>query len=252
MGTPQSELNNSITPIEKLIQEGLAQRFYQVFGIHLVYSNAPNKKEMAAKLVQRGVAYPFAFAAVSSEGIRETSYKPHTLLRRGLIYGASHDRMLTYRLNMIPVNTKFDITFEAEAFSDAMAFSKTWLMACLQGALKFSITYGVADVDVHVDMDREIAIPSRDGGVTEIEEYTLSTGLLLEGYFSKDYLGKAQAVVDVEVEGIATPLGSHAPADSEEALLQGKDPSSVQVFLFNRPWTTVPGPAADPIDVEGV
>jgi hypothetical protein len=228
-------MDNSLKPIEHFVDQGLAQRFQQVFGFPLVFSNSPDKRASAKKALGIGLKYPFAFATVTGDAINNTTYRPHALWRKGLVSGISTDGTHAYRLNLIPVTTKFEITFVAESLTEIRRQAKLWLLGSVQSALKFSITYAVTDLDIHVEQDQELSIPTREGGLDEPLEYTMVSNLSVHGYMSADKLKKAQIVTDVELQGY---LGS-------KASIEGLPPQQVaehRVFFFDsrEPTATTP------------
>lgn len=191
-------MDNSLKPIEAFVQQGLAQRFQQIFNAPLIYTNAPDKRAAAAKLVQRGLKYPFAFASVQRDGITEGTYKPHTLMRRGITGYPNADTMTAQRLNLIPVTTEYEITFMAQSFADVRNFSRTWLLAVVQTAFKFSVKYAVVDLDINVVPDKEVNIPQRETGLSEAKEYVATVNVVVSGYMSNSKLKLAQTVESVE------------------------------------------------------
>jgi hypothetical protein len=191
-------MDNQLKPIEHFVKQGLAQRFQQLFGYPLVYSNANDKKASAQKLMQRGLKYPFAFATLTGESVAENTYSPHKLWRRGLVTGTTDDQVLAYRLNLIPVTTEYTLTFLCQSLAELMRFKKLWLLGSINNALKFSILYGTVNFDIHVTPERRISIPSVEGGLTEQREYVAEVTLTISGYLSPDELATIQAVNEIE------------------------------------------------------
>lgn len=232
-------MDNSITPVEDLIRAGFAQRFYETFGYPLNYTTSVDKKAMLARLKGQAPSRgdPFAFATPSEVSIDEARYSPVTLLRRGIASQASHDHVMTYRAHLLPTINTFQFTLLAQSITEVTDFAKAWLFSCLRGHLKFSVTYGVVDLDVHVDLDRNVSIPARTDAVTEENHFELTATFRIFGYLSENQLRKVQAVTEVVVEGFA------ASEEQVKALNpEGKD--SVRVFLFNKPWSNAVGPTA--------
>jgi hypothetical protein len=195
-------MDNSLKPIEHFVKQGLAQRFQQLFGYPLVYSNANDKKASAQKLMARGLKYPFAFATLTGESVAENTYAPHKLWRRGLVTGTNDDQVLAYRLNLIPVTTEYTLTFLCQSLAELMRFKKMWLLGSINNALKFSVLYGTVNFDIHVVPERRISIPSIEGGLTEAREYVAEVTLTISAYLSTDELATIQAVNEIEVETI--------------------------------------------------
>jgi hypothetical protein len=194
-------MDNTLKPIEDFITSGLAERFFKVFGLPLLFYNGPDVKTICAKMLQsRGLpAYPFARAKTMSVAISENLYKPNTLLRRGLKSRASSDNLLTYELDLAPVSTTYEVTFYIQDFASVRKLVKDWIFAGIRNNLKFSVTYGVADIDMDIELDKQISIPTREGGVTEVKEYEIPLQMIVHGYLSEN-IRTVQAVTDLDVE----------------------------------------------------
>lgn len=228
-------MDNKIKPIEDFIHQGLAQKFTSVFDAPLIFSVSNNKKQDAAKRFNGNPTYPLAFASVQSFEVTENQYSQPTLLRQGLKAQQSADRMLTYKLTALPVTTTFLITFLCQDLQTAINFAKKWLIAAVRGDMKYSITYGVVDADVHVDLDRNVQIPSRpDNEMTTVNEFEVTATLRVMGYMS-EAIKPVQAAVTVDVDGVLVDREAY------EALKQG-DREGVQIFTFRKEWNDIPGP----------
>lgn len=230
-------MDNKIKPLEDFVHDGLARRFTQVFGIGLTFSTSANKKQTRKAKLDAGDKYPMAFASVQSFEITENQYSQPSLLRSGLRGQQNADRALTYKLSLIPVTTTFQIYLYAQDIRTVTDFSKRWLISCVKGSLKYTITYGVADIDVHVDLDRSVSVPPRaDNELTAVNEFEVTCMLRVQGYMSESELEAMQAVTNVEVNGVLIDK------QQEDALTQeGRE--GVEVFRFNREYETTPGPA---------
>lgn len=233
----ETRLDNKVKPIEEFIHQGLVQRFYQVFGCPLQITNSPNKKEQYVKAQGGKVKYPFAFASISSFALSETSgYKALSMVRRGIYSGSSSDNLKTYQLRQIPVATTFEIEFYTADYRSTLNFAKSWLFSAVQGTMKFSVTYGVASVDIHIDMDKNVNVPPPDGdGFSAPKEYKTAVNMIVHGYMSDNGLNDAQAVTSIEVTGLMAGPG----ADVQALLNNGTAP---QVFYFKSKWPDVNGP----------
>lgn len=232
-------MDDSLSPIEDFINTGLSQHFFKVFKVPLLIYNGPDVKAALRDKLQKANnkdMYPFARARTSNFALNETSYKPNTLVRRGLHGQASHDNTLTYKLSMIPVATTFEVEFYTQDMRSLRLFSKQWLIAAARSSsMKFAVNYGIGPVDIDVKLDKQISVPPREGGVTEVKEYMLTTNMVVNGYMSED-LTHSQAVTELDVEAATTALNQ----DNSDA---------VQVFLFNRKWDDRPGIAGSADDI---
>ncbi len=230
-------MDNKITPIEKMVKEGLVQSFRRVFDTDLTITNTSNKRELVAKRSQgRPIKYPIAFAELSSVSLpSQGTYKAQALMRRGLVGQATSDNLGTFKLSMIPMDSAYQILYITNDFSQAEKFGKTWLMAAVGGFLKFNILYGVADVGISLELDRQVSFPQRDASPNAVEEYEVTTNLVINGYASHDALMNQQAAVSVETT-------MYISDQTEKALMQEDSEGTVQVFRFNREWPQGNGP----------
>ena len=232
-------MDNSLNPIEDFINTGLKERFFKVFSVPLLFYNGPDVKSAIRKKLkdpEKANIYPFARARLSGVALNEMSYKPNTLLRRGLHGGASHDNTLTYKLSMIPVIFTYEVDIYTQDLPSLKHLSKLWLLSATRNNLKFTVSYGIGPIDIDVKPDRQLSIPPREGGVTEVKEYVMTSNLAVHGYMSED-LSTSQAVNQLDHEGQIQALGN--------------PDERTQVFLFQSKWPDVQGAEAsanDPID----
>jgi len=229
-------MDNSLNPVEKFIASGLRERFFKVFKIPLLIYNGPDVKAVIRNKLKKPEdvnIYPFARAKFSTLAINETSYKPNTLLRRGLHGQVSHDNTLTFKLSMIPVVTTYEIEIYVQDMATLNLMSKRWLIAATRGTLKFAVNYGVGSLDIDVKPEKQLSIPTREGGLTEPKEYVMVSTMTVNGYISDD-LTTSQAVDELDTEGQVQALG--APDDR------------TQVFLFKSAWPDIQGPQASAND----
>lgn len=223
---------DTLKPLEALIEAGLGQRFYQVFGFELLFTNAPDRKKVIAERLRQNPQSktPFAFASIQTFSKSETRYSPQALLRRGLQGNATHDKVQTYNLRLIPVTSTYQITLITTDLDRLKLASKRWLFCHVERSLNFSITYGVSDIDISVDLDAELSIPPRTGGIEEAPEYEATANLRVEGFMSKD-LERAQAATEVVQEGRV------GDAEAIEAAIRtGDNRGTTQFFEIRRPW----------------
>jgi hypothetical protein len=232
-----NQLDQRINPIEAFIYKGLADRFYQVFGAVLTYTTSQDKKAARAKMLgNKDTGYPMAFAVLKTIAVDETRYSPKSLLLRGVTSGASSDSKLTYKAQFVPVVISFEITFLSQDIKEVTALAKEWIFASIGGYLKFSVSYGVVDLDIGNDLDREVQIPEKKAGLSDVNEYEMITNMRVLGYLSPDNLSKVQAVTDLKIQGLMGPQADY------EALKNATQGHNGQIFMFNRQWNSIPGP----------
>ena len=244
-------MDNNITPVEDFIRQGLNNRFKNVFGTNLLFTNSSDQKLTLAKLREKnsgttgqspgvGSDYPYAFASLTEMGLMASpSYKPNTLLRRGLTAMAATDSRVAYKLELIPATTSYEITFISNDFEQVKSFAKSWLFAKVGGWLKYSIVYGVANLDINVEPEERITIPQKEAAPSEVQEYSVVTSVVVHGYLSKDKLSEVQAASSVQMDGFVVPDATNL----DQAWAEVASGDAVQVMLFKRDgWNTLVGP----------
>ena len=237
-------MDNKISPLEAIIDVGLAKKFLKTFGVPLSLTLSSNRKQEQAKRLKETPKYPMAFAKATSWDITENSYSQQTLLRHGLKGQQNADGMLTYNLKLLPVTTTFAISYLCQDAQDARAFAKAWLFAATRGSLKFTVLYGVANIDIAFDLDRSIQVPERaDNETTSVNEMEVLTSLRVMGYMSEDSLQTVQTATAVEINGELIPA-----QDAATAALQQGGREGVEIFSFKRGWDNTPGPAGSATD----
>lgn len=243
MSIPVSnQLDQRINPIEAFVYKGLADRFYQVFGTVLTFTTSTDKKAARAKqLGNKDSGYPMAFAVLKTLAIDETRYSPKSLLLRGVTSNASTDSMLAYKAQFIPTILTFEINILSQDMKEITALAKEWLFAAIGGYLKFSVSYGVVDLDISSELDREVQIPEKKTGLTDVNEYEMITNIRVLGYLSPDNLSKVQAITNITVEGF---VGQEA----DYKVLAETASNNGQAFYFNRKWNSTTGPSGSAMD----
>lgn len=235
-------MENLPVSVEAMIEKGIQERFAKTFyGCPLVFTNASDKKQVIAKIKQdtgQGPVYPFAIAVLNNFQISTVpSYKAHTLMRHGLVSQSNSDSTVAYKLSLIPVESTYAIEIYHNSFDKVKLFAKRWMFATLGAKLNTTVAFGTADLDVRVEMDRSIPIPTREASPSEIQEYVATSNFNIQGYASEDAMEEVQAVTSVEIDGRVL---------SAEEILNGilAPGAGKQVFAFRNKWPAIPGPAA--------
>jgi hypothetical protein len=237
-------IDNKISPIEDFIKQGLAQRFKQTFGCVLTYTTSLNKKAARAKLMQSKAGYPMAFASLKTWSIDETRYSPKTLYLRGVSSQSSTDSKLTYKIKPLPVTMTYEVTFYSQDMNEMTTLGKKWLFAIMEGGLKFNILYGVADIGIALDLDRELQFTEKTNELTETDQFEMIATMRIHGYLSPDHMETVQAITEIVEEGFV----------GDQALLQALEPGARgehQLIMFKR-WNDVAGPQGSVDDPRSV
>ncbi len=221
----ETTLKNNTKTLSSYIEQGLSQKFRQIFGFPLLFVETPNRKEVADKR-QQEQQYPFGFASLSTISVNRQSYNAKSLLRLGLKSQANDDYTNTYSLNLVPIKTVYSISCLFQSRQEVQDFANLWLISSIAKKLNFSITYAVADIDIHCMLTDTLSMPKPDIGIADVKEFELTAEIEVDGYANRD-LKLEQAATSVEVEGVIKDLGQ----TQLEALSLRPDS---QVFLFKR------------------
>jgi len=237
-------IDNRISPIEDFIKQGLAQRFNQTFGCALTYTTSSNKKAARAKLMQSKAGYPMAFASLKTWVIDETRYSPKTLYLRGVSSQSSTDSKLAYKVKPLPVTMTYEIAIYSQDMNKLTSLGKKWLFAIMEGGLKFNILYGVADIGIALDLDRELQFNEKKNELNETDEYEMIATMRIFGYVSPDYIETVQAITEIVEEGF---VGNPALL----AALEPGERGEHSLFLFKK-WNDIAGPPGSADDPRSV
>lgn len=239
-----SIIDNSISPVEDFIKQGLAERFKQTFGTPLTYTTSTNKKAIRAKQLQSQSGYPMAFATLKSFAIDETRYSFKTLFTRGVSSQANTDSRLTYKVKPLPAILVYEITFIDNDSQSLANIAKSWLFAVATGSLKFSIMYGTVDMSIAIDLDREINFTDKKNELTETDEYEATATLRVFGFISPNTIQTQQAIVEVQLENVVgDEVAYSALADQNRGEHQA---------IFFRKWNDIAGPEGSADDPKSI
>lgn len=227
-------IDNKVSPIEDFIKQGLAQRFNKTFGCALIFTTSTNKKAARAKLMQSQSGYPMAFATLKNWTLDETRYSPKTLFMRGISSQSTSDSKLTYKIKPLPVVMTYEITMYSQDMNELTGLAKKWLIATVQGGMKFNVLYGVADIGIALELDRDLSFNEKKNELTDTDEYELVAMMKVGGFISQDYIEQVQAITEIVEEGFV----------GDAALLEALEPGERgehQLILFKR-WNNIVGP----------
>jgi hypothetical protein len=219
----------SVKPIEDFIFEGLIKRLREVFGAHVVLSNATDEIQTLAKLKLQNVKYPFMFVSLTSLNPTKDSYRAMPMIRRGFDIFLSTDNKQVLKVSAMPVDFVFEVKYFHNDFPAIVRFAKRWLFSAAAGFMKFTIIYGES-FDIGFLLSEDISIPKREANPENIQEYPVVSTITCRGYMSEEKLRNQQAATEVDVTAY----------QSEQAKKAGST-----FFAFNKKWDTPTMPVLD-------
>lgn len=207
-----SNTQTQIQPIDYFIFAGFQKRFQQEFLCRCAFINQNDKTRILERIFGEGnpLTYPYAYFELQAVSANNESYNANDLGRRGLIVNENSDSTLqTARL--LPVNFEIDITFITNKFmgveqGSVMAFTRRWMFGRRFGYLKFSIDYGLQNINIGVTSGESVSIPQREN-ITESEaKYELKVNSIIHGYVSEPVLGIKGDAKKINLTEQVTPL----------------------------------------------
>jgi hypothetical protein len=190
-----SNTQTQIQPIDYFIFAGFQKRFQQEFLCRCAFINQNDKTRILERIFGEGnpLTYPYAYFELQTISANDESYNANDFARRGLVINANTDSTFQ-TARILPANFEIDITFITNKFmgvepGSVMSFTRKWLFARRFGYLKFSIDYGLQNINIGVTNGESISIPQREN-VTESEtKYELKVNSKIHGYVSEPVLG---------------------------------------------------------------
>lgn len=195
----------SIKPIEDFVFEGLVGRLHEMFGAHVVLTNATDEIQTLAKLKQQNVKYPYLFASVTTMGITKDSYRAAPWIRRGLDVFVSNDNLQVLKVSLLPTDFVMEIKYFHNDFPSIVKFAKRWLFASAAGWMKFTVVYGES-LDIRVTLEETVSIPKREANPENVQEFPVVSSLTIQGWSSEEKLRNQSAVVQVDVDSYLSEL----------------------------------------------
>lgn len=207
-------LNLKLDPIETFIFSGLQQRFLEVFEAKSIWVTSSDKAKLLQKLFGTSgssandlqVTYPYAFLTLGTVAVAENRQSRKALGLYGLQTAViTDDAKRAYRVKVAPVDFTVSVEFVTNNYQDVLRYVNTWIFARDNGWLKFNIQYGQALASVSLDMDSSLSIPQREADLSNVQDYTVASTLVIQGYMSFPVLMEQQ-LVDTVVT--TTEIGS--------------------------------------------
>lgn len=181
-----------IEPVERLILDGLTQKFAKAFNCkQTMITSAYEKTRLLAQRKAGGqLQYPMAFLKVTGIGAATDRYVSPYLARTGAQIVASDDDNSALSVKLLPSNFQVEIEYRTNEFDlsvehSVLAFSRKWLFARRNGYLKFNVAYGKISLMIGAILDESVSVPERSSPTEQTPEYLVTTSLQLLGWISE-------------------------------------------------------------------
>lgn len=214
----KSGVNLKLDPVEKFIFSGLQERALEVFEAKSIWATSTDKTKLLQKLfgnvatgaTETKVSYPYMVFTLGTLAQNETRGN----LKAQLMYGLQSaikmddDMKRVFRAKLLPIDFTTSVEYVTNNFNDVLRYANTWMFARSNGWLRFNVQYGDAVLSIGTEMDNNLTIPQRDSDLSNVQEYTVTSSLTLQGYMSFAVLQEQQIVDTVQVNEALVPKGS--------------------------------------------
>ena len=211
-------INLKLDPVEKFVFSGLQERALEVFEAKSIWATSTDKTKLLQKLfgnVASGAAeikvtYPYMVFTLGTIAQSETRGNIKSQLMQGLQSAVKldDDSKRVFRAKLLPIDFTTSVEYVTNNFNDVLRYANTWMFARANGWLRFNVQYGDAVLSIGADLESSVTIPQRDSDLTNVQEYTVTSNLTLQGYMSFAVLQEQQVVDQIQVNLALAPAGS--------------------------------------------
>jgi hypothetical protein len=206
----KSGINLTLDPIEKFIFAGLQEKTLEVFEAKSIWATSTDKTKLLQRLFGNQasgatdveVKYPYMILTLGSMTTSEArgSIKVHNMFGLQTAIKPDNDEKRTFRVKMLPTDFSVSVEYVTNNFQEVLRYANTWMFARVNGWLKFNVRYGDAVLSCSSDLDSTVTIPQRDSDLTNVQEYTVTSNLTLQGFVSFGVLQEQQIIDKVLVD----------------------------------------------------
>lgn len=188
-------MQTQIQPVDTLIHEGLAQKMKQQFRAPAYFVSSPDKlRQLQVLQGNKPVEYPYIFLNMQSWGAASDRYNSNRLARQGIPVRLAAGNNQYELARIIPTNFEIEVTFVTNKYSGVTpdcvdAFARRWLFVRRNGAVNFTVNYGLTDLPVTYTIGESLSIPPRESPTDQESVYQVVGNLTLQGYISEPVLG---------------------------------------------------------------
>ena len=194
-------------PVDAFVNSGLQQRFLSVFNTKTVWTTSTDKVKAVDKLFPEGkerISYPYAFLIPSSwTKSRERASLRSTSMRGTRVSVATNNRT-TLKVRIMPIDFSVTVEWTSNSFEDLQDIARRWLFIQERGSLNFQIEYGQTAFDISTVPDDTVTFPMREADPDNVQEYLMTTNLLVRGWISEPEAIEEQVIEQLEVSGVLT------------------------------------------------
>lgn len=202
-----------LEPIDKLIKEGLAQQLKRQFRAPAIFVSSTDKLRTLQQLQANGpVEYPFLFLNIGSWIAPQDRYNTNRLARQGLPVSISSDGKQYHTVRVVPMNLEIEVTFVTNQYSSVFlssvdGFVRRWFFIRRNGAVNFTVNYGLTDFPIAYTIAESLAIPSRESPTDQEAIYQVVGTMTVQGFVSEPVLGTRGRIDQIILSNEVPTLG---------------------------------------------
>lgn len=190
--------------VDSYIFGGLQERFLSVFNTKAIWTTSSDKVKALEKLFPDRnapggkITYPYAFLIINSWQKMGERGNLRAASLRGTQVMVSNDELTTLKTRFMPVDFAVSVEWYSNSFKDLQDIGRRWMFAPQRGHLNFNIDYGQTVFGIKVVPEDSVNFPQREADPDNVQEYMMTTTLLLHGFISEPEMIQQQVVETVE------------------------------------------------------
>ena len=191
-----------LDPLDNYIYAGLQQQFLSLFNTKTIWTTSTDKIKAIEKLFadnEKKVTYPYAFLMLDSWTKSEDRGNRRASSIRGTRVSITNDSKASQNVRFLPVDFSIEVEWFTNSFKEVTQFGRLWMFVQERGSLNFQVAYGQSTFDIKVIPDSSITFPKREADPDNVQEYMVTTRLLMQGYISEENAFEQPVVDTLEI-----------------------------------------------------
>jgi hypothetical protein len=180
-----------IDPVDKFVRAGFEQHMQSQFRTPVIWTESPDAlANLKAMLGNKQPEYPYIFLFESSTSPNTESYTTNRLARHGIPVTVNVDGKQFQTAKLLPTNFEIEVTFISNKYAgldpdSVNGFVRRWWFTRRNGALNFSIDYGLSRLTVTSTVSDSLAVPKRENPADQESVYQVVANITVHGYISE-------------------------------------------------------------------
>ena len=201
-----------IQPVDTLIKEGFAQQVMQQFRAPAHFVASPDKLRQLQVLLKNATPeYPYIFLNVQSWAAAQDRYVTNRLCRQGIPVTDNSDGNQVHLARLVPTNFYIEVTFITNKYSGGLesveGFARRWLFVRRNGAVNFTINYGLTNIPVTYTVAETLPLPPRESPSEQEAVYQVVGNITLQGFVSEPALGTRGRISQIILSEAVPTIG---------------------------------------------